>query len=58
MKNSITDEDLLTIVNPTSRISRRRKDKETCSKYAGSVKFNGIPREGKPAIPINSYRDQ
>ena len=34
------------------------KIEETCSKYAGSVKFNGIPREGKPAIPIKSYNDQ
>ena len=31
---------------------------ETCSKYAGSVKFNGIPRERNPAIPIKSYKDQ
>ena len=30
-----------------------RKTEETCSKYTGSVKFNGIPRERKPAIPIN-----
>ena len=35
-----------------------RKTEETCSKYAGSAKFNGIPREGKPAIPIKSYKDQ
>ena len=35
-----------------------RKTEETCSKYAGSVKFNGIPREGNPAIPIKSYKDQ
>ena len=31
---------------------------DTCSKYAGSAKFNGIPREGKPVIPIKSYKDQ
>ena len=31
---------------------------ETCSKYAGSAKFNGITREGKPSIPIKSYKDQ
>ena len=31
---------------------------ETCSKYAGSAKFNGIPREGTPAITIKSYKDQ
>ena len=35
-----------------------RKTEETCSKYAGYVKFNGIPREGKPAITIKSYKDQ
>ena len=35
-----------------------RKTEETCSKYAESVKFNGINREGKPEIPINSYKDQ
>ena len=35
-----------------------RKTEEICSKYAGSVKFNGIPREVKPAIPIKSYKDQ
>ena len=35
-----------------------RKTEEACSKYAGSIKFNRIPREGKPAIPIKSYKDQ
>ena len=35
-----------------------RKTEETCSKYAGSVKFNEIPLEGNPAIPIKSYKDQ
>ena len=39
-------------------LKEMRKKEETCSKYARSVKFNGIPREGKPAIPINSYNDQ
>ena len=34
------------------------KTEETCSKYAGPVEFNGIPREGKPAIPIKSYKDK
>ena len=29
-----------------------------CSTYAVSAKFNGIPSEGKPSIPINSYKDQ
>ena len=36
----------------------KRKTEETCYKYAGSAKFDGIPREGKPAIPIKSYKDQ
>ena len=35
-----------------------RKTEEKCSKYAGSAKFNGITREGKPAIPIKTYNDQ
>ena len=35
-----------------------RNTEEKCSKYAGSVKFNGIPIEGKPEIPIKSYKDQ
>ena len=35
-----------------------RNIEETCSKYAGSVKFNGIPREGNPEIPIKYYKDQ
>ena len=39
-------------------LKEKRKTKETCSKYSGSAKFNGIPREGKPAIPIKSYKDQ
>ena len=39
-------------------LKEKRKTEETCSKYAGSVKFNIIPREGKPAIPINYYKDQ
>ena len=39
-------------------IKEMRKTEDTCSKYTGSVKFNGIPREGKPAIPIKSYKDQ
>ena len=29
----------------------------TCSKYAGSAKFNTIPREENTAIPIKSYKD-
>ena len=39
-------------------LKEKRKTEETCYKYAGSAKFNRIPREGKPAIPINSYKDQ
>ena len=39
-------------------LKEKRKTEETCSKYAGSAKFNGIPREGKPAIPIKFYKDQ
>ena len=31
----------------------KKKTEETCSKYAGSVKFNGIPREGKA---INTHQ--
>ena len=31
----------------------KQKTEETCSKYAGSAKFNGIPREGKPEIPMS-----
>ena len=39
-------------------LKEKRKTEDTCSKYAGSAKFNGIPREGKPEIPIKSYKDQ
>ena len=39
-------------------LKEMRKIEETCSKYAGFVKFNGIPRERNPAIPIKSYMDQ
>ena len=35
-----------------------RKTEETCSKYVGPVKFNGIPREVNPAISIKSCKDQ
>ena len=31
---------------------------ETCYKYKGFAKFNGIPIEGKTYIPIKSYKDQ
>ena len=30
------------------------KTEETCYKYVGSAIFNGIPREGKPALTIKS----
>ena len=39
-------------------LKEKRKTEDTCSKYAGSAKYNGIPREGNPAIPIKSYKDQ
>ena len=39
-------------------LKEKRKTKETCSKYTGSAKFNEIPREGNPTIPIKYYKDQ
>ena len=39
---------------PTGNI----KTEDKCSNYAGYAKFNGIPREGKPSIPIKSYKYQ
>ena len=39
-------------------LKEKIKTEETCSKYAGSAKFNGIPREGNLAIPIKSYKDK
>ena len=36
----------------------KRKTEDTCYKYARSAKFNVIPRERKPAIPIKYYKDQ
>ena len=39
-------------------LKETRKTEEICSNYAGSVKFNGIPREIKPEISIKSYKDQ
>ena len=39
-------------------LKEKRKTEETCSKYAVSAKFNGIPREENPVIPINSYKDK
>ena len=39
-------------------LKEKRNTEETCSKYAGSDKFNGIPREGNPEIPINYYNYQ
>ena len=39
-------------------LKEKRKIEEICSKYVGSAKFNGIPREGKPAIPISSHKDK
>ena len=39
-------------------LKETRKIEETCSKYEGSVKFNGIPSEGNPSVPIKSYKNQ
>ena len=40
-------------------ILKKKKIKErTCSKFPGYVNFNIITREGKPEIPIKSYKDQ
>ena len=39
-------------------LKEKIKTEEICSKYSGSAKFNGIPREGKSSIPIKSYKDQ
>ena len=39
-------------------LKETRKTEETCSKYAGSVKFDGIPMEENSEIPIKSYKDQ
>ena len=39
-------------------IKEKQKTKEACSKYSGSAKLNGIPREVNPAIPIKSYNNQ
>ena len=39
-------------------LKEKRKTEETCSKYASSAKFNGIPIGGKPSIPIKSYKYQ
>ena len=42
----------------SQNLKDKRNTDETCTKYAGSEKFNGIPREGNPATPIKSYKDQ
>ena len=39
-------------------LKEKRKTEETCSNYSGYAKFNGIPREVKPLIPIKSYKYQ
>ena len=39
-------------------LKEKRNKEETCTKYSGYAKFNGIPREEKAGIPINSYKDQ
>ena len=35
-------------------LKEKIKTEDTCSEYAGSSKFIGIPSEGNPAIPIKS----
>ena len=37
-------------------IKEMRKKEETCSKYAGYVKFNGIPREESQKYPSSPTR--
>ena len=37
-------------------LKEKRKTEDTCSKYAGSAKFNDISREGKPEIPKSPTR--
>ena len=39
-------------------IKEKINTEDTCSKYAGSDKFNGVPREGNPEISIKSYKDK
>ena len=39
-------------------LKKMKKTEETCSKYAGSVNFDGIPIEEKPEVPIKYYKDQ
>ena len=39
-------------------LKEKRKIEETCTKYAGSAKFNGIPREGNLEIPTKYHKDQ
>ena len=39
-------------------LKKKRRIERICSKSSGSVKFNGIPKEGNPEIPIKSYKDQ
>ena len=39
-------------------LKEKRKTDQTCTKYAGSAKFNSIPKLGNPEIPINSYKNQ
>ena len=58
MKSSITDKDLSIMVNyALQTIKEKRKTEETFIN-AGCAKFNSIPREGNPAIPIKYYKDQ
>ena len=36
-------------------IKKKIKTEDTCNKYEGSDKFNVIPREGNPEIPIDYF---
>ena len=38
-------------------LKEKIKTEEIFYKSSGSVKFNGITREGNPEIPIKSYKD-
>ena len=58
MKSSRTRDYLYIMVNYAHKTSRIRERYTICSKYAGSDKFNVIPREENPEISINYYKDQ
>ena len=59
MKSSRNGKDLFTMVNSAHITLIRKEEKRGYApNSSGSVKFNGIPREGNPEIPIKSYRYQ